>query len=106
MLEALVGAGFLSGFLVGSINNGFNNVSHLLFADDTLLFCDTDPGHMQTLKALLICFYAVSGLKVNRGKSEMVPVGDVRNVRRLASIMDCKVASLPMKCMGLPLLQS
>ncbi|XP_041016198.1 uncharacterized protein LOC121258722 [Juglans microcarpa x Juglans regia] len=78
------------------------SVFHETNGYDTLLFCDTDPGHIQS-KALLICFEVVSSLKVNIGKSEMVLLGDVRNIRRLASILGSKVASLPMKYLGLPL---
>lgn len=46
MLEASIERGSLSGFSVRSTNNGFINVSHLLFAYDTLLFCDLDPGYI------------------------------------------------------------
>jgi hypothetical protein len=42
-------------------------------------------------------------LKVNLTKSEIVPIGEVENVDRLASIFGCRVASLPMKYLGLPL---
>ncbi|XP_035551475.1 uncharacterized protein LOC118349845 [Juglans regia] len=45
----------------------------------------------------------VSGLKVNLSKSEMVVVGAVPNINNLARLLDCKVLSLPMKYLGLPL---
>lgn len=50
-------------------------VSHILYADDTLLFCDVDPTQVGYFRCVLLCFEAVSGLKVNLGKSEMIPVG-------------------------------
>lgn len=50
-------------------------VSHILYEDDTLLFCDVDPTQVGYLCCVLLCFEAVSGLKVNLGKSEMIPVG-------------------------------
>lgn len=40
MLGIAVSGGFLADFSVGRSNNGLINVSHLLFANDTLLFCD------------------------------------------------------------------
>lgn len=44
MMEKAVGEGLLVGFSMG--REGRNNllISHLLFADDTLIFCENDPG--------------------------------------------------------------
>ena len=52
-------------------------ISHLLFADDTLIFCDVDPSQLIHLKWVLNCFEATSGLCINLGKSELVLVGKV-----------------------------
>lgn len=51
----------------------------------------------------MLCFEAVSGLRINLGKSELVPVGSVPEVVGLALILGCRVSSLPMKYLG-PLL--
>ena len=48
-------------------------------------------------------FQAISGLKINLGKSELVPVGTVPEVEDLAAVLGCKVATLPMSYLGLPL---
>ena len=48
-----------------------------LFADDTLIFCDADLDQILILNMVLIWFEAVSGLKINLGKSELVPLGGV-----------------------------
>ena len=47
----------------------------MLFADDTILFCDADEEQFLHVRMLLLCFQAVTGLKVNVLKSEMVPLG-------------------------------
>ena len=52
---------------------------------------------------LLLCFQAVTSLKVNALKSEMVPIGEVPNVFVLAKILGCRVGSLPMTYLGMPL---
>lgn len=52
---------------------------------------------------LLIFFEAITGLKVNVGKSEIVPKGKVRNLNALASVLCCKMGSLPMAYLGMPL---
>ena len=37
------------------------------------------------------------------GESEIVPVGEVGNIGALANILRCRVGSLPMKYLGMPL---
>ena len=48
-------------------------------------------------------FEAITGLKVNGSKSEIVPVGDVGNLNVLVHVLCCRVGSLPMTYLGMPL---
>ena len=68
----------------------------MLFADDTILFCDAEVEQVLHVRLLLLCFQAVTGLKVNVAKSEMVPIDGVNNVQALAEILDFRVGALPM----------
>ena len=52
---------------------------------------------------VLIFFEAITGLKVNVGKSEIVYVGEVGNLNTLARTLCCKVGTLPMRYLGMPL---
>ena len=52
---------------------------------------------------LLFCFQAVTGLKVNALKCEMVPIGEVPNLHVLAEILGCQIGSLPITYLGMPL---
>ena len=47
-------------------------VSHLLFADDTLIFCDADSDQISNLRYVFSWFEVCSGLKINLSKSEIV----------------------------------
>lgn len=98
MLEKAVGHSLLMGFVVEQLY-----VSHLLFVDETLIFCDADAEQFRNLHRLLLCFEVVSGLRINLGKFEAITVGDVDNVEELTTILSCRVAQLPMAYLGLPL---
>ena len=103
MMDQVVGGGLVLGFSVGREAPRLIMVSHLLFADDTLIFCDAIPNQVLQLRALLTWFEAISGLKVNLGKSELVPVGAVPCFADMADILGCKTSCLPMTYLGLPL---
>ena len=72
-------------------------VSHSLFVDDTLIFCEAYPEQIRYVQLIVLCFEAVSRLRVNLGKSELVAIGEVDNNGELANILGCNVAALPMK---------
>ena len=99
ILRKTVEGGFITGFNLGNDVS----ISHLLFADDSIFFCDANPQHMMYIRLVLTFFEAVTGLGVNMSKSEMVPVGVVPNLRVLADIMGCRIGSLPMSYLGMPL---
>ena len=94
---------FLRGFAVQGRNNNPLMISNLLFTDDALIFCDADIDQIGYLKCTLLCFEVVSGLRVNLGKSEMVPIGNIPNIQELAAILDCRISALHMNYLGLPL---
>jgi hypothetical protein len=97
MLMESEAMGLLAGFSVGLVHNSGLSISHLLFADDTLIFCDADVEQLRNLRCLFFCFEAASGLKINLSKSEIVPIGEVQDVGLLASIFGCRVLGLHIK---------
>ena len=100
MMDRAIEGGFLSSFF---LDRNSMMISHLLFADDTLIFCDVDPSQLIHLKWVLNWFEATSGLRINLGKSELVLDGNVSSITDLAATLSCKTSSLPMKYLGMPL---
>ena len=76
-------------------------ISHLLYANDMLLFCDANKDQLKFLSWTLMWFEVVSGLKINLNKSEIIPIGIVADVEELASELGCKVRSLPTSYLAL-----
>jgi hypothetical protein len=103
MIGAITARGLISGFAVGSSVQTRVVVSHLLFAYDTLVFSGADESQIRHIEALLVCFEAVSGLKVNLSKSALIPIGSLDNVEQLAGLLGCGISSLPLKYLGLQL---
>ena len=103
MLKRVEGAGLIRGFKAEGRRGGGECVTHLLFADDTILFCDADVEQILHIRLLLLSFQAITGMKVNVHKSEMVPIGEVDDVHALAEILGCRVEELLMSYLGMPL---
>ena len=94
MLDVLAISRQFSGLSVGNTAGNSMMVSHLLFVDDTLIFCDADPTQIAILRAILARFEVVSGLRINLGKSELVPIGKVHNLDVLVGLLGCRQSSL------------
>ncbi|KAJ9696951.1 hypothetical protein PVL29_008942 [Vitis rotundifolia] len=103
MVGRAISGGFLSGWKVGGRSGLGLQISHLLFADDTLVFCEESADQMTYLSWLLMWFEACSGLKINLEKSELISVGRVHDIEGLALELGCKVGRLPSCYLGLPL---
>ena len=103
LLKRTRNGGYLCGFQVGSNRQGGVHISYLLFTNDAILLCDAFGEQLLYIRMVPIFFETITGLKVNVGKSEIVPVGDVGNLNDLARTLCCKVGTLLMRYLGMPL---
>lgn len=60
----------LKGFELATTQTSISNsnmevITHLLYADDTLIFCDANEGQLVILRSILVLFEGVSGLHIN-----------------------------------------
>ena len=103
LLKRAVKGNFISGCRLGDRDGGELVISHLLYADDTIIFCEANSEQLMCLRWTLMWFEAFSGLKINLNKSVIIPLGRVDNVELLAAELGYGVGSLPTTYLGLPL---
>ncbi|RVW42718.1 Transposon TX1 uncharacterized 149 kDa protein [Vitis vinifera] len=103
LIRKAVDEGFISGCSLRGRGRIEMNVSHLLFADDTIIFYEARKEHLTSLSWILAWFEAASGLRINLAKSELISVGEVEDIDEMAVELGCRVGSLPTLYLGLPL---
>ena len=79
-------------------------VSHLLFVDDTLILGEKSWANIHAMRAILFLFEALSGLKVNYSKSQLVGVNVPASwLSEAAMVLNCKIRTIPFVYLGLPI---
>jgi hypothetical protein len=79
-------------------------VTHLQYADDTILLLELDDNSLTNLKFLLIAFEILSGLKINFLKSEVIVMGASQEEQaRVANVLNCKQGAFPFTYLGFPM---
>ena len=95
--------GFIQGCRIWRGREQAVKITHLLFADDTIVFCEAKKEALLYLGWILFWFEAASGLKINLDKSMVILVGEVEGVLEMAAEIGCRVGQLPTVYLGLPL---
>ncbi|RVW26986.1 putative ribonuclease H protein [Vitis vinifera] len=85
LITRAVEGGFIHGCRIWRGRGQAVKISHLLFADDTIVFCEAKKESLLYLSWILFWFKAASGLKINLDKSMVIPVGEVEGVLELAA---------------------
>lgn len=99
ILEEAVRNGVLGGIVPHLVEGG---LSHMQYADDTILFTTTEEGDILALKFLLFCFEEMTGMKINYQKSEVYVLGvEKEEELRIADILNCKVGEMSFVYLGL-----
>ena len=83
-------SGFILGCSIKGREGAVFSISHLFYADDTIIFCEAKEDQLLYLSWVLLWFEASSGLKINLDKSELIPIGAVENLDALAAELGCR----------------
>ncbi|XP_026419890.1 uncharacterized protein LOC113315857 [Papaver somniferum] len=100
MIKQTQDKGLISGF---QTVDGGKMVSHLQFADDTLIFIDASIEQVQQPRLLRISIELITGLKINFAKSQIYGVGYEGDLHQFSSILGCFSETLRTTFFGLPL---
>jgi hypothetical protein len=99
-MNSVVETNLYTGYVVGTSNSEV--VSHLQFADDTLLKGEKSWANVRVLRAVLTLFAYMSGLKVNFNKSLLVGINIGESwLVEAASLLNCKVGKILFLYLGL-----
>ena len=91
LIRRVVERGCISGCRIQRGRGQAVIISHLLFADDAIVFCEAKKDDMAFLSWILCWFEAASGLRINLAKSEIILVGEVEEILEMVVELGCKV---------------
>jgi hypothetical protein len=102
LMNAVVREHQFHGYGVGT--GGEVKLTHLQFADDTIIIGEKSWLNVRTMRAVLLLFEEVSGLKVNFHKSMLTGVNIPDSwLSEAASVMSCRRGGIPFIYLGLPI---
>jgi len=102
LMNAVVAAQLFHGYGIG--RDSEVRLTHLQFADDTLIIGEKSWLNVRSMRAVLLLFDEVSGLKVNFHKSMLTSVNVTESWLAEASlVMNCRQGIIPFIYLGLPI---
>ncbi|GKV50356.1 hypothetical protein SLEP1_g57064 [Rubroshorea leprosula] len=101
LIESAVNKELFQGIPIGS---GGLNISHLQFANNTVIMGKANPSNIKAVKGILRWFELISGLKINFNKSVLYSCHVSDEWRRMAAAnLNCKSGSFPFTYLGMPI---
>jgi hypothetical protein len=95
---SLIRSGHIHGVIPHLLPGG---ITHLKYADETMILIQKDDLSITNLKFLLFCFKLLSGLKINYHKSEVIVMGVTPQERaKVACLLNCQEGKFPFKYLG------
>lgn len=82
---------------------GARSTSHIVFANDLLLFAEANCKSMKSIAEILLSFSDYSSLMVNPTKSNVIFSLLTPNKEELTGLLRFPISNLPIKHLGMPL---
>jgi hypothetical protein len=94
-------AGHIKGVISHLLPGG---ITHLQYADDTMILIKKNDTSIANLKFILICFELLLGVKINYHKSEVIIMGvSPQEQARVDNLLNCQEGSFPFHYLGFPM---
>lgn len=79
-------------------------ISHLLYADDNIVFCRAKPNEAKTVMDILNHYQEISGQKINLDKSEMIFSPNISQTykHQIQTYLPIKISDSIQKYLGMP----
>ncbi|GKV01589.1 hypothetical protein SLEP1_g14135 [Rubroshorea leprosula] len=101
IISSAASLGLFNGIEIGQCGM---NVTHLQFADDTIVFGNASEENIWAVKSIMRIFEMVLGLKINFGKSLLMGINVLEEwMTRMSCILNCKKGNFPCKYLGMPI---
>lgn len=102
LMNSFVRAQMFTGYSIGANNEV--RMTHLQFAEDTLIIGEKSWLNVRTMRSVLLLFEELSGLKVNFHKSMLTGVNiPVSWLSEAAMMLRCRRGNIPFVYLGLPI---
>lgn len=104
VLSNLLHSRFEAGYIHYHPKTSGIKVSHLMFADDVMVFFDAGCSSLHGISEALDDFASWSGLEMNKDKTHLYHVGLEQVEANQIAQFDYPIGSLPIRYLGLPLM--
>ncbi|CAA7030642.1 unnamed protein product [Microthlaspi erraticum] len=104
IFSSLLKSRFDAGYIRYHPNTEDLSISHLMFADDVMIFFDGGCSSLHGINEALNDFASLSGLEMNKDKTSLYHAGLSQSETSAITTYRFKVGSLPIRYLGLPLI--
>ncbi|KAI0493618.1 hypothetical protein KFK09_023737 [Dendrobium nobile] len=93
----------ISNHTLSGMEVGYITISHLLYADDLLVFAKANQDNAHCLNTILSSFASFSGLRVNSSKSKILFSKNSYLDQDISNILNIPISTAPIKYLGIPI---
>ncbi|KAF3656492.1 putative omega-hydroxypalmitate O-feruloyl transferase-like [Capsicum annuum] len=103
MMRTAIQKRWIKGFQIRNLMGAELEIYHLLYTDDTIIFCGPAIDQIRYIRLILLLLKLPRVVRVNWGKSSLFQVKEVPQIQELSNILGCGIEHLPTKYLGMSL---